>query len=98
MALLPRALEISRYTQEHMKVLVSIEDRLLRRIDRAARERGMSRSAYLAELAARDLGMARGSGATRRARGALRRADRLFARLPHEDAVAAIRAERDARG
>ena len=80
-----------------MKVLVSIDDRLLRQIDRAARERGMTRSAYLVELCARELRAAKGSGATRRARGALRRLDGLFARLPHEDAAAAIRAQRDAR-
>lgn len=79
-------------------MLVSMDDRLVRRIDRAARERGMTRSAYLADLAARDLGVAKGSGATRRARGALRRLDGLFERLPHEDAAAAIRAQRDARG
>jgi hypothetical protein len=89
--------EISRYTVS-VKVLVSMDDRLLWRIDRAAREKGMSRSAYLAELAARDLGIAKGSGATKRARGALRRLDGLFARLPHQDAAAAIRAQRDARG
>ena len=83
---------------EGMKVLISVDDRLLRRIDRAARERGMSRSAYLAELAARDLGVSKGAGATRRARGALRRLDGLFARLPHDDGVASIRAQRDARG
>jgi metal-responsive CopG/Arc/MetJ family transcriptional regulator len=36
------------------KVLVSLGDALLRRIDRVARARGLSRSAYLAELAERD--------------------------------------------
>jgi hypothetical protein len=80
-----------------VKVLVSIDDRLLRRIDRAARDRGLSRSAYLAELAQHDLGLSRGPGAGRQARTALRRVDRLFARLPHDDPVGAIRAERDAR-
>jgi metal-responsive CopG/Arc/MetJ family transcriptional regulator len=33
------------------KVLVSLNDTLLRRIDRIAKDRGHSRSAYLAELA-----------------------------------------------
>ena len=88
--------QISGYTSS-VKVLVSIEERLLHRIDKAARERGLSRSAYLADLASRDLGLARGPGASRRARGALRRLDRLMARLPHDDPTAAIRAERDAR-
>jgi hypothetical protein len=81
----------------NVKVLVSLDDRLLRRIDRAARERGLSRSAYLAELAERDLGMARGPGASRQAQAALRCLDRMFTRLPHDDPVGAIRAERDAR-
>lgn len=80
-----------------VKVLVSLDDRLLRRIDRAAKERGLSRSAYLAELAERDLGVARGPGASRQAQAALRRLDRMFNRLPHDDPVGAIRAERDAR-
>lgn len=80
-----------------MKVLVSLDDRLLRRIDRAAKDRGLSRSAYLAELAQRDLGLARGPGASWQAQAALRRVDRLFTRLPHDDPVGAIRAERDAR-
>src|SRR5687768_14886878 len=68
-----------------VKVLVSLDDRLLRRIDRAAKERGLSRSAYLAELAERDLGLARGPGAGKPARAALRRLDRIFTRLPHDD-------------
>ena len=79
-----------------MKVLVSLDDRLLKRIDRAARSRGLSRSAYLADLAARDLG-ASGPGATASARGALRRIDALFGEQPHGDAAAAVRSERDAR-
>jgi hypothetical protein len=80
-----------------VKVLVSLDDRLLRRIDRAAKERGLSRSAYLAELAEHDLGLARGPGASRQVQAALRRLDRMFTRLPHDDPVEAIRAERDAR-
>jgi hypothetical protein len=81
-----------------VKVLVSFEERLLRRIDRAARARGLTRSAYQADVAARDLGVARGSGATRQARGALRRLDSIFAKLPYQDgAAAAIRSQRDAR-
>jgi hypothetical protein len=79
-----------------VKVLVSLDDRLLRRIDRAAKDRGISRSAYLAELCERDLGLARGPGASSQARAALRRLDRMFTRLPHDDPVDAIRAERDA--
>ena len=78
-------------------MLVSFDDRLLRRIDRAAKAIGMTRSGYLADLAARDLGMAKGPGATRRTRGALRRLDALFAQLPHDEGAAAVRSQRDAR-
>jgi metal-responsive CopG/Arc/MetJ family transcriptional regulator len=80
-----------------VKVLVSIDDALLRRLDRIAKARGLSRSAYLAELAARDVTQARGSGASRTASRALARLDELFAGGTPEDSTAAIRAERDAR-
>jgi hypothetical protein len=80
-----------------VKVLISIEERLLRRIDRAARERGVTRSAYLAELAARDVGLSRGPGSSRQARGALRRLDVMFDQLPHDEPTRAIRSQRDAR-
>jgi metal-responsive CopG/Arc/MetJ family transcriptional regulator len=78
------------------KILVSVDDKLLARIDRAARSAGLSRSAYLARLAARDLGADRGPGAERRARRAIARLDRLFGTRPAADeATAAIRAERE---
>lgn len=86
-----------RIYSEGMKVLVSIEESLLRRIDRAAKARGMTRSAYLAELAERDLQTVRGPGASPSVRAAMRRLDELFARNPTGDAAAAIRAERDTR-
>jgi hypothetical protein len=78
------------------KVLVSFEDGLLRRIDRAAKSRGLTRSAYLAGLAEDD---ARRTGPGRRpaARAALRELDRLFAGAPADESTAAIRAARDAR-
>jgi hypothetical protein len=81
------------------KVLVSLDDGLLRRIDRAAQEKGLSRSAYLAEIARAALGEQRGPGASPRSRAAMRRLDDLFARNPGppEDSTDAIRAERDAR-
>jgi hypothetical protein len=73
-----------RYPRQDMaKVLVSFDDGLLRRIDRAARADGQSRSAYLSALAESD--------------AALRELDRLFADAPGDDATAVIRAERDAR-
>jgi hypothetical protein len=81
------------------KVLVSLDDRLLARLDRLAAERGLSRSALLAEFAARGLGEPRGPGTQPEVRAALGELDRLFAegQGPPEDSTAAIRAERDAR-
>jgi hypothetical protein len=79
------------------KVLVSLEDGLLRRIDRVARARGISRSAYLAELADRDVTRVLGAGKTRAARRALARLDTLIGSSPAGDSTALVRAERDAR-
>jgi hypothetical protein len=78
------------------KVLVSFDDKLLRRIDRAAKESGMSRSGYLSDLAARDAD-AMGRGKTPGAHAALRRLDRLFEDPPAGESTAAVRAMRDAR-
>jgi metal-responsive CopG/Arc/MetJ family transcriptional regulator len=79
------------------KVLVSLNDALLRRVDRIAKARGLSRSAYLSELAERDAARSEGPGARRSARRALSRLDELFASGPAEDSTILIRAERDAR-
>jgi hypothetical protein len=79
------------------KVLVSFNDALLRRVDRIAKARGLSRSAYLAELAERDAARSDGPGTSRAAQRALVRLDALFAGGPAEDSTVAIRAERDAR-
>ncbi len=80
------------------KVLVSIDDKLLGRIDRAARAAGLTRSAYLARLAARELGTERGPGTDKRASRAIAVLDELFRGRPtSEDATAAVRAERDSR-
>jgi hypothetical protein len=81
------------------KVLVSMDKKLLQRVDRIAKTRGLSRSAYLAELAERDTARADGPGKNPSVRRAFERLDRLFARAggPAEDSTDAIRAERDAR-
>jgi hypothetical protein len=79
------------------KVLVSLNDALLRRIDRIAKSRGLSRSGYLARLAERDADRSGGPGAAPGVRRALARLDELFAHSPAGDSTAAIRAERDAR-
>jgi metal-responsive CopG/Arc/MetJ family transcriptional regulator len=80
------------------KILVSMDERLLARIDRAARQAGLSRSAYLSRLAARELEAAGGPGTDRRARRGLAALDRVFSDHPApEETTTAIRAERDSR-
>ena len=77
--------------------MVSMDDKLVRRIDDAARAKGLSRSAYLALLAEQDLGLARGPGSDAAVKRAMAGLDSLFQDLSGGDATAAIRAERDAR-
>jgi len=79
------------------KVLVSLNDALLRRVDRIAKARGLSRSAYLAQLAQSDAERTEGPGKSRAARRAISRLDNLFASAPAEESTVAIRADRDAR-
>lgn len=81
-----------------VKVLLSLDDRLVARIDRAAAELGLSRSAYVAQLAIRELGSRGGPGATTTSRSAAQRLERLFAANPADaEGTAAIRTERDRR-
>lgn len=79
------------------KVLVSFDDRLLKRIDRAAKARGLTRSAYLTSLAENDLGNKQGPGKDPTARAALRELERMFRDAPPGDSTAWIRADRDSR-
>lgn len=79
------------------KVLVSFDDKLLKRIDRAASASGMTRSAYLADLAESGTSGQAGPGKGRAARQAMRRLDGLFESAPAGDSTATVRAERDAR-
>ena len=81
-----------------VKVLVSLDDRLLRRLDEEAAARGVSRSALIAELAARGLGEPRGPGAQPGVREALQRTHQLFATV-HDvtDSTRVVREMRDAR-
>lgn len=80
------------------KILVSMDDKLLARVDRAARRLGLSRSAYLARLAARDTGAEHGPGRDPKVREALAALDRLFAENPTPgDVTAIIREMRDSR-
>ncbi|HVR89358.1 MAG TPA: ribbon-helix-helix protein, CopG family [Candidatus Limnocylindria bacterium] len=80
------------------KILVSMDERLVARVDRAARRLGVSRSAYLARLAARDLGAEHGPGRDPQVREALASLDRLFAENPTSgDVTEIIREMRDSR-
>ncbi len=60
------------------RVLISIDERLLARIDDACARRGLSRSAYLAQLADADLVGAAGPGADPAVRAALAAIDDLL--------------------
>lgn len=88
-----------RYPERMTKVLVSFDDALLHRIDRIARGRGLTRSAYLAGLAERDIARLTGPGTTPAARRALVHLDELFehGRAGGADSTTAVRSERDAR-
>jgi len=80
------------------KVLITLEDSLLRRIDRTTRERGLTRSAYVAQLARRDLEQQVGPGADPEVHAALARLRDLFARAGGGgDSATIIREERDKR-
>lgn len=80
-----------------VKILVSLDDMLLKSIDSAARASGRSRSEYLVELAESDIADRFGFGEVPDARAALRKLDSLFASAQAEDSTAAMRAMRDAR-
>lgn len=77
-----------------MKVLVSLDDRLLGRLDRVAADRGMSRSALIAELAAKGLGEPIGPGLRPEVRQALRSLEGLFRGVRDVDSTRIVREER----
>jgi len=80
------------------EISIPLVDELLARIDCAARRVGIPQSAYLRQLAARELGLALGPGRDRRAGKATVSLERLFREQGVcEEATTAIRAERDAR-
>ncbi len=60
------------------RVLISIDERLLARIDQECARNGFKRSTYLAQLAERELQAASGPGATPTARAALAALDMLL--------------------
>ena len=82
------------------KILVSMDEKTLRRLDRAAKRAGLSRSAYIARLAARDAEAGTGPGHDPEVRKAFADIDRLFRENPPPpsfDWTAAIRKMRDTR-
>jgi hypothetical protein len=60
------------------RVLISIDERLLARIDEACERVGMSRSAFIARSTSRDLDGGAGPGADPGVRAALHSLDRLI--------------------
>ncbi|MDO8186307.1 hypothetical protein Q5424_14425 [Conexibacter sp. JD483] len=82
------------------KVLVTIEDNLLKRIDRSVGDRGLTRSAYLSELARRDLDAQLGPGADPAVHAAWDRLQQLGREMEYatdEDVVSLVRRTRDER-
>lgn len=78
------------------KILVTVDDSLLVRLDREAKLRGLSRSKYLSRLVEQHLDLASGPGQRSSVRNALNRLDRLFAQQPWgEEAARAVRQDRD---
>lgn len=76
------------------KVLISVEDELLTQIDALADARGISRSAYVSDLAKTDLA-AQTAERKRRIKRALKGIDDLFAQNPTPgDLVELVREER----
>ena len=63
------------------RVLISIDERLLARIDDACARRGLTRSGYLAQLADADLVGGRGPGTDPGVRQALASLDDLLAKV-----------------
>jgi hypothetical protein len=80
------------------KILVSVDAKLLARLDREAQARGVSRSALISDLAAKGLGEPLGPGARPEVQRAIERIRQLFAASgPEDDSTAVIRAMRDQR-
>lgn len=80
-----------------MKVLLSLDPRVLRQVDRRAAALRLSRSAYLQALAERDVAQSEGAGSDPDVKEALVRIDQLFAQCGSGDAARAVRTMRDTR-
>jgi hypothetical protein len=86
------------YTEVVVKILVSLDERLLERLDAEAASLGISRSALIGRMAAAALGEPVGPGAGPEARAALDRLKALFHDV-HDpvDSTQVIRELRDSR-
>ena len=87
-----------------VKVLVSLDDHLLRRLDAEAAARRVSRSALISKLTSEGLGVIRGPGAHPDVKRAFEELDALFAEAEqennpdyNEDSTVSIRRMRDSR-
>lgn len=76
---------------------MSIDDRLLARIDEAARAAGLTRSAWLTRLAAEEIEGEKPHERAERVRRTTEDLRRLFADTPPGDSTAIVREMRDAR-
>ena len=76
------------------KVLISLDQSLIDRIDREAQQRKMTRSALIAELAVKGLQL-KGPGADPRVREAIKHARELLKDTPAGDSTEWIRQDRD---
>ena len=81
------------YTELMAKVMISLGDDVLERIDREARRRGTTRSALIREAALRELGRPDPELLD----AAVARSRARFARAGRFEAAKLVRAERDAR-
>ncbi len=80
------------------KVLISMSDGLLDRVDKAAASGGLSRSAYLAQLVEREIARTPGPGRARAAHQTMRQLDELFQSQPTgSESTTAVRSARDSR-
>jgi len=82
------------------KVLISIDDRLLERLDTEARQRGVTRSALVSDMAVKELGEAKGPGADPQVQQAIRDLQELFRNATYadnRDSTVIIREMRDSR-
>lgn len=85
------------YGMAKTKVLVSLDPRVVERMDKEAAARGVSRSALLEELAANGLGVPMGPGARPEVQRALKRLAEMFKDVDPSDATAWLRGDRDSR-